>query len=672
LKFTFDVLPVHPQPRDLESFTGYLTRLADENGIHHLNNLSVLSGFAFAEVRSPSDFPVLKAFYRLPDIAACSVEDLNGTTFYHLLRKFGRTTQSPHMSKHFLRESIGTHLRYCPMCLQEHGYISLLWRFLSIEVCPQHGTYLLDHCLHCDSVIPFLANGLRVGVCPVCQHDLRTCPSTSAPMDVVRISQRHAETYRFLLKPQAWEEPPRGVLQHAGPLLRRLRQRQMLAIEQVAEALAVKAYVVYAMESQTRARRGERFIDYQRYSDLLGESLDTLFQQAVALFANEPPKRWTVLDIRETTLLDQIERVIPALQGAYPTYARLAKSIGVHESRLLLYARIRDRVQALQAEHTRQRLQDDANLVNSARKTAADLAALGIPVTRKTLVQKTGIPNAWFGKHPELVALLQHYTAQREAYRTAREAQLYQRVEDAIQFLLQQEERLTVLAIARLVGVAESALRRKPAIRALLHAACPGHPATPPDPNLESELLAQIRAIEAQLIAQGQPVTQGNIVQRLPISFSTLQRYPKAMAHLKSLVTKNRQHKRTQDDAYAEQLPALLNTLQQANRTITLATVAERLGCSSGVLRSCVRSSAIITEALSQQTAARKLAAQQHENSYLERIEQILQVFLTSNQKVSVKRIAAQLGVMPRDLRYYRRVRTRLEEIAETNRRQRR
>ena len=37
--YFFDTLPVHPQPEQLESFTSYLTRLAEANGIQLVSQL---------------------------------------------------------------------------------------------------------------------------------------------------------------------------------------------------------------------------------------------------------------------------------------------------------------------------------------------------------------------------------------------------------------------------------------------------------------------------------------------------------------------------------------------------------------------------------------------------------------------------------------------------------
>ena len=52
----FDTLPLHSSPRPLESFTSYLTRIAEANGISHLSGLNAF----FA------DYSHISKFRRLP------------------------------------------------------------------------------------------------------------------------------------------------------------------------------------------------------------------------------------------------------------------------------------------------------------------------------------------------------------------------------------------------------------------------------------------------------------------------------------------------------------------------------------------------------------------------------------------------------------------------------
>ena len=88
MSWHFDLLPIHPQPRDFESFTGYLTRLAEANGIRQINRLCVLTGLNFSAAQGGSDLPTRTGFRQLPQLTGCSVDRLNATTVYYLLRKF--------------------------------------------------------------------------------------------------------------------------------------------------------------------------------------------------------------------------------------------------------------------------------------------------------------------------------------------------------------------------------------------------------------------------------------------------------------------------------------------------------------------------------------------------------------------------------------------------------
>ena len=159
----------------------------------------MLTGLNFSAAQSGSDLPTRTGFRHLPQLAGYSIDRLNATTVYHLLRKFGRSDRLPASSYQFLRDSMVFHLRYCPRCLDEYGYISLLWRFVALRSCPQHGCDLLDRCGHCGGMIPLLSNGLRLGICPTCQGDLRRCSSPVSPPDVFQASQQAAAEFSFLL-----------------------------------------------------------------------------------------------------------------------------------------------------------------------------------------------------------------------------------------------------------------------------------------------------------------------------------------------------------------------------------------------------------------------------------------------------------------------------------------
>src|SRR5262245_20423143 len=117
MPYYFDTLPIHPPPERLESLTGYLTRLAEANGILSIDGLSAT---CFPErdrriARSIADYPPL-SFTTLAHVTACSESLLRSTTFYHLGSKFGRSTHPQALSR-FLSGSVAQYLRFCPACL---------------------------------------------------------------------------------------------------------------------------------------------------------------------------------------------------------------------------------------------------------------------------------------------------------------------------------------------------------------------------------------------------------------------------------------------------------------------------------------------------------------------------------------------------------------------------
>jgi len=543
-----DTLPVHPQPLPLESYTGYLTRLAEANGIRRLNQLSVVTGLHLAEVRSPSDFPHVGTYARLPQVALCPVEHLQATTFYYLLRKFDRTTSAPNMSKHFLQESIGAHLRYCPCCLTESGFISLLWRFLGVEACLQHGVELLAECGHCGLPMPFLPNGLRVTCCSHCQGDLRICKIRQAAETAMQCTQIYRDDLTFLLTPQGWDD--RNVIQHVGPQLLRRRHQHQYSLDDAAAYLGVTANTIQGMESQVKARKGEHFIHYMRYGHWLGFSMRQLFTQAATAYHKTDVDRWVVLDIREQTLLERLNlATIQLVDEQFPSFKWFAEQLGVSTGRLQQYAVVDARVKHLQAIHRERERQRYGQLLSQAHEAARQLVADGHKVTRRTLSDASGVDVNWFRNRAEFVILLQTYQPQ-----------------------------LTEL------------------------------------------------------------------------------------------------HRKQQQDAlYCEQLPGVLVQLQRLKPLVTLADIAQAMDCPSPArLRAYPHVWMMISTFLNEQESIRVQSIQRKENMYLEQIEMILHNLQRTDQVISAKLVCDLLGTTLPKLRYYYRVRARLEQIAEDTRRQNR
>lgn len=172
-----DVLPLRPPPQELESLTGYLSRLNEANVILSRQAWRMLSVCATEDngTEIAMDYP-LSSFEGLARVTQIPAEKLRTLTFFYLLSKFFSNSMGAERWD-WLRGAIVAHLRYCPRCLAERSYHSLLWRIESVRVCVDHRCRLLSLCGHCGQIISFRDPLPLITICPSCQRDLRVCRS---------------------------------------------------------------------------------------------------------------------------------------------------------------------------------------------------------------------------------------------------------------------------------------------------------------------------------------------------------------------------------------------------------------------------------------------------------------------------------------------------------------
>jgi hypothetical protein len=88
----FDGLQLHPLLKHLESFSSYVLRLAEARGIQLLHTLSALLWIPRATFTRLFDYPPLN-FAMRSTRTHMTGEDLLAAIFYHLDKKFGRSTR---------------------------------------------------------------------------------------------------------------------------------------------------------------------------------------------------------------------------------------------------------------------------------------------------------------------------------------------------------------------------------------------------------------------------------------------------------------------------------------------------------------------------------------------------------------------------------------------------
>lgn len=286
MPYYFDTLPVHPKPRQLESLTSYLTRVAEANEIRQPAWLfSLMQDEAVRgkriDIRRLVDNP-LQSLGAIAATVSCNVDELLATTFYHLARKFNRPTLPISISQ-FLAGSVSKHLRYCPSCLAERSYYSLLWRFSVLSGCADHKNRLLDRCEHCSYTIPLFASLLKIGTCPTCKRELQSCRAPSLSRKELLAVWARTRDFAFLLSPQDFEVKNGAVVKHMGWYLAEMRRRNTkFAAQWFAVEIDAKHSEVIGIENGHVKRLTAKFQAYVKYADYFGVSLQDAFTAALS------------------------------------------------------------------------------------------------------------------------------------------------------------------------------------------------------------------------------------------------------------------------------------------------------------------------------------------------------------------------------------------------------
>ncbi len=362
--FIWRTLPIHPQPQPLESFSSYVTRLAQANGLQSMSELAALAGSKerYRFDQRHLDYP-LRLHLGLAEIAGCSLASLQCTTFFHLGQHFGFPGEGRFLHR-FLRNSLAKSLRYCPHCLaqQAHPYHSLVWRLSLLEGCLEHRCLLLNRCGHCGSSLPLFVLFPQLARCSNCQGDLRTCQTDQLPKEVAETTRRRTEDLKMLLTPVQWtaEAAQARVI---GKHFAFLRQQCKLSIHEVASRMQAQERVILDIEHanwRTEAILNHAlFHHYVQYADVLDSSLRDIFDEKVL--------QSLLTSLSEGQVLEQVKAAIQQLraQGEPLTQGNVARIIGIPASHLKQHPHVRlflkgEREDELirRVEHTVKQLED--------------------------------------------------------------------------------------------------------------------------------------------------------------------------------------------------------------------------------------------------------------------------------------------------------------------------
>lgn len=532
--YWFDRLPLHPAPEPLESFSGYLIRLAE------LNQMDTVSGLGYAlfpraRYRPQDqgwymDVP-LKVFEQMPEATGCSPEQLQATTVYHLLFKFGHQDAYP-----FLRTQLVAYLRYCPACLEEQPYHRLTWRFLVLPGCVRHAGYLLDRCGHCGQRIPLIPyRPLRVGRCPVCGGDLRTCPTETLSSADGEVTVKRTADLDYLLTPQPWENDPGCIVPSSRTWLQFLRREQQLSEVSIARRLHVATATVRGMESSARRQEVALLETYLKYADVLGTTWREIFEHMAQQFRQTPADAF---QLRSASLLKQVEQAIQHLEqtGQRVSKAAIAQLVGLSYECLGNYAGVDQVMQQLPA-YVRQR--QEQQWLAAVQAAAEHLRAQGQAVTQTALHRLVpGCPSST-RQFPAVTALVEQLSTPTPYKQTLddkrqRDEVYLQQAQQIVRDLEAIGRRVTLIAVAGMLDLAPHQIVRYPQLTAWLNQTLEHHRQQERQ-RQEADLVIRVQAAIQQLEAEGRSVTQGAIAQILEMSPGRLRKYPAVKALLPRL-----------------------------------------------------------------------------------------------------------------------------------------
>jgi len=465
----WNVLPLHPRPQSLESITGYITRLAEANGLQSINELGALvGGMTFSSLKRNPDYPTV--FY--PGLAHITdhAEDMwLDMTFFHLVQHFGYS-MNPYSLHRFLAGSFAATLRYCPVCLAEHtpASYSLLWRFLLLPGCSEHGVRFLDQCGHCGSPLPLFRPLPQLIRCPFCQGDLRTSEPSRLSSNEVEPTEQRTNDLKMLLIPWQWPLPEEQA-KLIGKRFQVLRQRRDLWIPEVAHLLGRETSVMRDIDYVSRFRQAS-LKDYMQYAALLGCSLREIFDEQSLEDLVEPFSEEQLLEQIETAIRQLKARGKPVLPGS------VGDLVGMTGSRLKQYPRVKKLLNRYEAQRKQEIVQFDLKLeeefVKQVEHTLKQLEAREEVIVLQHVCDQVGLSYAWIvKKYPRIRALFHEYQKNRSGRglspRLNEEAKV-QQVQAAINVLVSQGEAVTLRRMRQIVRLTQKQLRSSPRVKALL------------------------------------------------------------------------------------------------------------------------------------------------------------------------------------------------------------
>lgn len=157
--------PVRPLPKPSESLAGYCWRVYASNG-HKPDQFVIQILRVTGNDTNPEHIPTESALIGKVAAASMRAKELS------LLTGRSQGTQPSWCCRAIAH-------RFCPLCIEQHGFHTVLWDMPLVLACPVHECRLVDRCDECGSTLMW--HQMRIGFgckcqCPV--EEIATIPAT--------------------------------------------------------------------------------------------------------------------------------------------------------------------------------------------------------------------------------------------------------------------------------------------------------------------------------------------------------------------------------------------------------------------------------------------------------------------------------------------------------------
>lgn len=167
-----------PEPHSLESYRGYLLRLAETNGLSSPLSILKLAGVSEGRMRCAEQ----------PVEVLSSVTGHDKFTLAHLpltnpLTNIQQVSGHP-VSKGY---SILTKPKICPCCIKELGYSPAFWDLIAVRGCFKHQQSLIAICTICNSNLSWTRPGLLTCECGADFSELKGSPISIEELEFLKV-----------------------------------------------------------------------------------------------------------------------------------------------------------------------------------------------------------------------------------------------------------------------------------------------------------------------------------------------------------------------------------------------------------------------------------------------------------------------------------------------------